>query len=172
MNRTGRMLAAVSLALLVAGCATPRERAEPMTTFVLVRHAEKTADDPRDPGLTDAGRARAARLAASLADAPLRAIYATAYRRTRDTAGPSAVAHGLQVAVYDAREPAADFAARLRAAHRAGTVLVVGHSNTVPAIAAALCACPVAPMREDEFDRRIEIRIEPDGLASLSQRRY
>jgi broad specificity phosphatase PhoE len=172
MNRTGRMLAAVSLALLVAGCATPRERAEPMTTFVLVRHAEKTADDPRDPGLTDAGRARAARLAASLADAPLRAVYATAYRRTRDTAGPSAVAHGLQVAVYDAREPAADFAARLRAAHRAGTVLVVGHSNTVPAIAAALCACPVAPMREDEFDRRIEIRIEPEGLASLSQRRY
>ena len=172
MNRNGRMLAAVGLALLIAACATPRERAEPVTTFILVRHAEKAADDPRDPGLTDAGRTRAARLAASLADAPLRAVYATAYRRTRDTAGPSAMAHGLQVAVYDAREPAADFAERLRAAHPAGTVLVVGHSNTAPAIAAALCACPVAPMREDEFDRRIEIRVGSDGLASPSERRY
>jgi broad specificity phosphatase PhoE len=172
MNRAGRMLAAAGLALLIAGCATPREHSEHVTTFVLVRHAEKAADDPRDPGLTDAGRTRAARLAASLADAPLRAVYATAYRRTRDTAGPSAVAHGLQVAVYDAREPAADFAERLRAAHPAGTVLVVGHSNTAPAIAAALCACPVAPMREDEFDRRIEIRVGSDGLASPSERRY
>lgn len=171
MNRTGRILAAGALALLVAGCATPRDEATPATTFVLVRHAEKAADDPRDPGLTDAGRTRAARLAASLADAPLRAVYATAYRRTRDTAAPSAAAHGLQVAVYDAREPAADFAARLRATHRAGVVLVVGHSNTVPAIAAALCACPVAPMREDEFDRRIEIRVGTDGPASLSERR-
>ncbi len=172
MTRAGRMLAAAALALLLAGCATPRDRALPATTFVLVRHAEKAADDPRDPGLTDAGKARAARLAASLADAPLRAVYATAYRRTRDTAGPSAAAHGLEVAVYDAREPAADFAARLRAAHRSGTVLVVGHSNTVPAIAAALCACPVAPMREDEFDRRIEIRLGPEGPASLSEGPY
>jgi broad specificity phosphatase PhoE len=172
MNRAGRMLAAAALALLIAGCATPREPAVPVTTFVLVRHAEKAADDPRDPGLSDAGKARAARLAASFADAPLRAVYATAYRRTRDTAGPSAAAHGLQVAIHDARGPAADFAARLRAAHRSGTVLVVGHSNTVPAIAAALCACPVAPMREDEFDRRIEIRVGPSGPASLSERRY
>lgn len=172
MNRAGRMLAAACMALLVAGYATPRERDVPVTTFVLVRHAEKAADDPRDPGLTDAGKARAARLAASLADAPLRAVYATAYRRTRDTAVPSAAGHGLQIAIYDAGEPAAEFAARLRAAHRSGTVLVVGHSNTVAAIAAALCACPVAPMREDEFDRRVEIRIGPDGPASLSERRY
>jgi broad specificity phosphatase PhoE len=172
MNIAGRALAAAGLALLVAGCATPRDRAMPGTIFVLVRHAEKAADDPRDPGLSAAGKARAARLAVSLSDTPLRAVYATAYRRTRDTAEPPATAHGLQVVVYDAREPAADFAARLRAAHRAGTVLVVGHSNTVPAIAAALCACPVAPMREDEFDRRIEIRVGPDGTASLSEYRY
>lgn len=172
MKIAARALAVIGAALLLVGCATPRDDAASSTTFVLVRHAEKAADDPRDPGLTDAGKARAARLAASLADAPLRAVYATAYRRTRDTAGPAAAAHGLQVLIQDAREPAADFAARLRAAHGAGTVLVVGHSNTVPAVAAALCACPVAPMREDEFDRRIEIRVGPEGPASLSERRY
>jgi len=47
-------------------------------------------DDPRDPVLTDDGHARAAALAASLADVPLVAIYATAYRRTQHSAASGA----------------------------------------------------------------------------------
>jgi phosphohistidine phosphatase SixA len=161
-----------ALALMLAGCATMPDPASVATTFVLVRHAEKANDDPRDPGLSEAGRTRAANLARGLADAPLRAVYVTAYRRTRETGGPAAAMHRLRLAVYEARLPAADMAARLRADHREGVVLVVGHSNTVPEIAAALCACPVAPMRDDEYDRRIEIRIGPDGNARIEQGRY
>lgn len=162
-------------AALVAGCAQPvREAPAPAGSplvFVLVRHAEKAADDPKDPSLSEIGQARAQRLARSLEDAPVTAVYATAYRRTRQTALPTAAAHGLDVVAYDARQPADAFAAELRATQRHDTVLIVGHSNTVPAIAAALCGCAVAPMREDEYDRRITVRIAEDGAATLEEAR-
>lgn len=168
--------ALAAVLLIAAGCTASTLRAPgdvPVaTTFVLIRHAEKATDDPKDPSLSEAGRARATRLADALAAAPLRAAYATAYRRTRATAAAAAERHGIEVAIYDAAIPAAEFAATLRRTHGDGTVLVVGHSNTVPAIAAALCACTVAPMREDEFDRWIEIRIAADGIASMRERRY
>lgn len=138
----------------------------PALSFVIVRHAEKRPDDPRDPGLSEAGQARAQRLAAALDGQPLRAVYATEYRRTRQTGEPSARAHGLPVTVYDAGQPAADFAATLRRGYSSGTVLVVGHSNTAPQIAAALCQCAVAPMDETEFDRRMRVDIGRDGRAS------
>ena len=144
--------------------ATPADAVE----FVIVRHAEKAADAGDDPSLTDAGRARATALAQALAGTPVAAVYSTGYARTRETAQPTAAAHGLPVTPYDAREPADAFAGRLRAAHDRGTVLVVGHSNTVPAIAAALCGCDVAPMEETEYDRRLVVAVAPDGAATLA----
>ena len=166
MNRVAQLLWCLLFPLMTA-CATQPPATGP--SFVVVRHAEKMTGDPRDPVLTDAGHARAVALAASLADVPLIAIYATAYRRTQQTAAPSARTHGLTVLTYDARQPAADFVARLKRTHHHGTVLVVGHSNTVPDIAAALCVCVVAPMNEAEYDRRLTIRVDADGVATLTQ---
>ncbi|WP_165967350.1 SixA phosphatase family protein [Luteimonas aestuarii] len=136
-------------------------------TFIVVRHAEKAADDPRDPTLNDAGQARAQRLVALLRDEALVAIYATQYRRTRQTATPLATARRLAVTGYDAARSADDFAAALREAHRSGTVLVVGHSNTVPGIVAALCGCTTEAMPESEYDRISRVRIGNDGRRTL-----
>ena len=140
--------------------------------FVVVRHAEKADDGSKDPPLNAAGSARAQALAVDLRDAPLRAAYATAYRRTQATAAPTANTHSLQVTTYDANLQAAEFADLLRRTHADGTVLVVGHSNTIPGIAAALCQCSVPPMGDDEFDRRITIRIDAQGHAALQAGRY
>jgi broad specificity phosphatase PhoE len=161
--------AALALSLALGGCATRPAEPETLLTYVVVRHAEKSADDPRDPSLSEAGQARAERLATSLAKAPMRAVYATEYRRTQQTGEPTARAHGLTMTRYDAKQAAAEFASALRRDHRDGTVLVVGHSNTAPAIAAALCACEVAPMPETEFDRRMVVRIDAQGRTSFEQ---
>jgi broad specificity phosphatase PhoE len=88
------------------------------------------------------------------------------------TALPTAQTHGLVVTTYDAQQPAAAFAAQLRRDYPTGTVLVVGHSNTAPEIAAALCSCVVAPMGDDEYDRRLTIRFNGDGTAALHEDRY
>lgn len=160
---------ALCCAASLAACAGLPEPTPAGATFVLVRHAEKATDDPRDPSLTPAGLDRAERLARMLADAGLTAVYATAYRRTQSTAQPTASQHGLPVTTYDAAQPPAALAARLRADHRRGTVLVVGHSNTAPGLAAALCACEVEPLAESEYGRyyRLTAPASPEAPARL-----
>jgi broad specificity phosphatase PhoE len=170
-----RSVAFAALAtIMVGGCKTTAAVGMPTdeTLFVIVRHAEKSSDDPKDPTLSDIGYARARQLAGLLAREPMAAVYATGYRRTQMTASPTAQGHGLEVRAYDAAMPAADFATQLRTAHSTGTVLVVGHSNTVAAIAGALCGCEIAPLREDEYDRRLSIRIDRNGEALLEEARY
>ena len=53
------------------------------TVFVIVRHAEKASNDPKDPSLSEAGHARARRLTERLAVQRMTAVYATGYRRTQ-----------------------------------------------------------------------------------------
>lgn len=162
-----RLVVSLIACTVLLACTSVPMPATEATQFVVLRHAEK-APVGQDPSLTEAGTARAAAVAQALADAPVVAVYSTDYARTRETALPTAQAHALPVTPYDAREPAEAFAARLLAAHVGGTVLVVGHSNTVPGIAAALCGCDVPPMEETEYDRRLVVTVDADGKAVLA----
>ena len=174
-RRVGRLVLSGCLLLMLAACMTPaRDAVGQMpgvspsgVRYVVVRHAEKGNDDPKDPALTEAGLLRAQRLADSLADDPVVAVYSTAYRRTRDTAGPTALRHGLEVTAYDAREEVESFTQGLRQRYPAGMVLIVGHSNTVPGIVASLCDCEVASIDEDEYDHRFIVAIDADGSAQV-----
>lgn len=167
-----RILFAAAVLALGACASAPAPAPSPALAFVVVRHAEKAADDARDPSLSEAGEARAAALAGLLRDRDVVAAYATGFRRTRDTAAPTAAAHAVAITPYDAAEPAEAFAVRLRREHASGgTVLVVGHSNTVPGIVSALCACEVAPIDESDYGNLYEVRIDAGG-ATLDRQRY
>ena len=156
--------------LLMAGCAsTPQP---PGATFVVVRHAEKGNDDPQDPALSAIGQTRAEALAVQLRDTPLTAIYATSFRRTQQTAAPVARTHHIDVQTYDAKLPAPKFASQLRRMHPSGVVLVIGHSNTVPGIVAALCACQVVAIDEGTYGDRYNVRIALDGSTTLVRGTY
>lgn len=157
--------------LLLTACASSPRPVMDTTTFIIVRHAEKV-DASRNPDLSAAGHARAQALAARLDGQALAAVYATEYKRTAQTAGPAADARHLAITPYPANQPASEFAARLRAAHPHGTVLIAGHSDTVPGIVAALCACEVAPMPDHEYDRLSIVRIDAEGRARLGVERY
>ena len=91
---------------------------------------------PADPDLSAEGRARADRLSALLADAGITKIIVTEFRRTVQTAEPLAKRLGVVPERLTAAD-AAGLATRL-AASRDDIVLIVGHSNTVPAAIAAL----------------------------------
>jgi broad specificity phosphatase PhoE len=101
-----------------------------VTTLILVRHAEKAADGTLNPPLTDLGEERAAELAYLLGHVELEAVYSTPFKRTEDTALPTARAKGLEVRPYRADQE--DFLDRVLKEHQGGTVLICGHSNTVP----------------------------------------
>lgn len=131
------------------------------TVLFLVRHAEKAAEPPEDPPLTAEGRRRADVLAGLLADAGLDAVWSTDYERTRATAAPVAEGQGLGVELYDPRDLAV-LAATLR--DRGGRALVVGHSNTTPALVEALGGEPGPPIDEAaEYDRLYVLTLTRNG---------
>ncbi len=163
---------ALTTLLAMAACTMPPASTSMDTTFVVVRHAEKGSDDPKDPPLSAAGRQRASALANQFASRSLTAAYATAFKRTQQTALPAARASGVVVTTYDAARASGEFVADLRRTHAHGTILVVGHSNTVPEIVAALCGCPVAPLADNDFGDVYAVRIDNDGHATLTQRTF
>lgn len=139
---------------------------------ILTRHAETEDDGTRDPGLSDAGRTRAERFADSLSSANIGAVFATEYRRTRETAAPLARRHGLEVEVIPFDDGTLEsFVLRLAERIRAHVgqhgwrqgVVVVGHSNTTPALAEALTGKSIPPIDEAEYDRVIRIVLHSDG---------
>lgn len=98
------------------------------TTYILVRHAEKE-NTKNDPQLTKEGQERAKRLAALLDKQTIDAIYSTNFNRTRNTVQPLADAKGLQVKFYESQPDIAGLK---------GTIVICGHSNTIPALANSL----------------------------------
>jgi broad specificity phosphatase PhoE len=166
--RISTCIAATCLALLAA-CSTHPTRSD-TTTYILVRHAEKATAPAKDPPLTEAGRQRAQRLADDLQGTRLVAVYSSPYQRTRQTAAPVAQAQGLPVRDY-VPDDAAAFAARLRTDHPRGTVLVVGHSNTLAPLARALCDCSVGDMDEHSYGIRYTVGIDASGRAALTETR-
>lgn len=107
-------------------------------TIVLVRHAEKMAatemDKTGDVDLSPDGRERAQRLmnAISRKYKP-HEIFSTAYKRTRQTAEPTAKKRGKEIQTYDPAKHA-DLVAQMMAS-KTDHYLIVGHSNTIPALA-------------------------------------
>jgi phosphohistidine phosphatase SixA len=118
------------------------ERTSLPALVLLVRHAEKATEPADDPPLTATGAERAQALATALRDAGVTAIITTQLRRTRETAQPLATARGLTPEVVPVRRGEGEAHTEAVAAavrrHAGGIVLVAGHSNTVPAIIAAL----------------------------------
>lgn len=151
--------ALVAALFLAAACSALKPPAN-STTLYLIRHAEKdvsdTANKP-DPVLTEAGELRAQSYVDYFSDVMFDAIYSTDYTRTRDTAAPVANAQGVPVTLYDASD-LAGFADALKGER--GNILVVGHSNTTPQLAALLGGPEGLVIDEvNEHDRLVKLTI-------------
>lgn len=166
---------AAILPLALAACATRAPAPEDVTTTIVVlRHAEKAVGGD-DPPLSEAGAARAARIAEVFCAEGVRAAFATHYRRTQQTAEPCAEKAGIAVTADTLPKDFAAHAESLKTrilANPGGRVLIVGHSNTVPIVVHALTGVTVAPIDEHEYGRWFEITIGPDGSGRLHERRY
>lgn len=144
----------IAAMFLISACASLAP--DPDAVF-LVRHAEKTAEK-NDPGLTEAGKARAIALADRLQGEGITHIHSSDYIRTRETAAPLAERLGLEVALYDPRDLPA-MAAKLKSIP--GRHLVVGHSNTTGELTELLGGDGGTPIVEEtEYDRLYVVTME------------
>ena len=165
------LLRVAALILLAAAPAVAQE-----TTVIIVRHAEQGGAPQSDPPLTEAGIQRAEALRDALARAGVTAIITSDRARTQLTARPLAELLHLDVDVAPvtragAAPHIADVVERIRA-QAGGTVLVVGHSNTIGEIVEALGGGDVEPVPETVFDNFFVVRIAPDGTARFIRSRY
>lgn len=169
------LAAALVPGALLAQPVTKSELAAGPTTVILVRHAERAAEPAGDPGLTPAGEQRAQALAAALKDAGVGAIVTTQFQRTRLTAKPLAEALGVGAEVIEARGAMhpQEVARAVLARHAGKTVVVVGHSNTVPAIAAALGAPSPDAITDATYDNLFIVTVPAGGgTATIVKAQY
>lgn len=166
-------IAAFLLVLSVACTALANDSA-PVTTVILVRHAEKVADASlTDPPLSEAGLIRARELARVLGEAGIDTILTTPFARTRDTAAPIASAVKVTPAeIKTGATFAADVAAKIRAEHTGQTVLVVGHSNTTRNVIRALGIENAPAIAESTYDDLFIVTLTERSAPRLTWLRY
>jgi len=105
------------------------------------------------------------------------AIYSTQFKRNRDTAQP--LSDRLKISVTELPIPDLEnpgdygrtLARTLLERHAGRTVLVVGHSNTVPLVLEALTNQP-SPVKGAEYGDLFIITVPPSGAAGIIKARY
>ena len=146
------------------------------TTIIFVRHAEKAAVPAEDPGLSEAGVRRVAELTRQLVDADVvagvDAVYATQFRRSQETARPVADALDLPINTYAAEDTELVLETILED-HKGKIILVVGHSDTLPALMANLGASKKVPqIAAAEYDNIYIVSIPWFGKTKTIRLRF
>lgn len=133
------------------------------TTVYLVRHAEKV-DSSRDSDLTEVGKARAKAFASLLDGKELTHVFSTPFVRTRNTAIPTASNHGLVIQEYDP-DDSSGLANKLKTLR--GTIMVTGHSNTIPGLVNALTGENFQNLDERVYDKVYIVTLEAGVYSKL-----
>ncbi|GAA4819407.1 hypothetical protein GCM10011365_09950 [Marinicella pacifica] len=127
-------------------------------TFYLIRHAEKQTGD--DPSLTQAGHERAHRIANLLAQAHIKKIYSTDYRRTQQTASPLAQKLAVPITTYNPKN-LQQLAKKLRQSKE--NVVIFGHSNTTPQLVRLLSGQAIPDMDESTYHLIYQVITFPES---------
>jgi phosphohistidine phosphatase SixA len=172
---------AVTLSACARGVRAPAIAASPAPLLVVVvRHAEKAPTPVNDPVLSDAGIARAAALDSAMQGLPITDVVVSHLQRTRLTASTfvartSAAVHVVPIGAggVDAHVKAVADTVRALSQLRGHTgVLVVGHSNTVTPIVAALGGGTIKPLCDSQYSQLFLLRGAAQGGVEMMWRNY
>ena len=164
------LLAFIFGAVIVFGYFTTFSR--PVTTVIIVRHAEKNIEpDNPDPDLSSAGHVRAEELARIFSDTGIQVIYATQYKRTQQTVSPLAKKLQLPITTIDARQ-SQELVRQILTNNRNQTVFIAGHNNTVPEVVNMLSNEKFPVINESEYDNMFIVTIYRFGTAKVVKLKY
>ena len=106
-------------------------RVDDCVEVYLIRHAEKDRSDPlnKNPHLNEKGIERSLLWNGYFENKEVNSIYSTNYNRTIETVLPVSIAKGIKPIIYSASN--INYESFLKK-EKGNTVLVVGHSNTIP----------------------------------------
>lgn len=165
-------LSILLLCLLLVDVSHARYQQSDITTFILVRHAEKV-DDSKDPELSPAGIERAELLTRMLSETEINAVYSTNLSRTTETIRRIAEQNETDIKYYSVQDP--DKTANIWLDKHIGNVVIVsGHSNTTPTFANALLGREhfKGPFDESDYGNLLIITITSTEDRRLLHLRY
>lgn len=178
---TRKTLALIAL-LLLSQFAFAHQTNESVTTVFLIRHAERAEEPRQDPPLTEKGVARSEALARLLSTAGIKAIYTSQFARTKLTAEPLAKQLGVTATPISlktspsnpraiAEESTKETVDKILS-HAGGSVLVVGHSNSIPDVIKMLGGDAVPTIDEKKFDDLFVVTVYANGKAKVAHLKY
>ena len=155
--------------LVAAGWAPVRADA----VYFIVRHAEKAGEPESDPPLSEKGKRRAEDLKRVLRSIKIDAVFSTGFNRTNQTVEQVAKPRDLVVSEIPIHATA-KFVKILRARYKDQTVLIAGHSNTVPELIKQLGVPEeqVPEVTEKDYDNLFIVTVSEEGQASLTHLHY
>jgi broad specificity phosphatase PhoE len=171
-----RRLIRIAVLFAATALACPAAPALAQRAVIVVRHAEKISEE--DQRLSEAGVARSKRLAEMLKVSGISAIYATNTERAIWTARPLADGLNQKVEIYDTGggtdhpPDATAFVEKLRKEHANDTVLVVGHSNTIPDLLKKLGCAGDVTIGASQYDDLFVVAPKNGGKAELVRLKY
>ncbi len=170
--RGGVVVRVIALAFLVS-VAIPVAPCRAQTTVFIVRHAEKGGMPVSNPPLTEAGKKRANELAQMLRSVRLTVVLTSEFERTIETARPTAEAKNLEITRHRARD-VPGLVKRIMTKYQGGTLLVSGHSDTIPVLFTQLGVerAEVPEIAHDEYDNLFVLFIAKGGEVTLQRLRY
>lgn len=179
MTRKPLLIIAV---LLLSQLAFAQTTTDPVTTVFLIRHAERAEEPRQDPPLTEKGTARSQELARLLSAAGIKAIYTSQFARTKLTAEPLAKQSGIAPTALSlklnpsnprqiAEESTKETVDKILS-HGGGSVLVVGHSNSIPDVIKMLGADVTPAIDEKTFDDLFVVTVYAKGKAKVTHLKY
>ena len=120
-----------SVVFFSVGAMAQESDATAITTYYFVRHAEKNRmnDFEEDVHLNEDGYKRAQAWKEILQHISFDAVYTTNFNRTKETGLPTALKNGVPLTFYNVADSYND---QFKNATQGKTVLIVGHSNTIP----------------------------------------
>jgi broad specificity phosphatase PhoE len=133
----------LSIPLLLFGTA-----ANAAPVIFIVRHAEKASSGGNDPDLSLQGQKRADALAHILKDSQITSVFVTEFRRTQETAAPTARAAHVSPTLVAANDigPLVEKLSAL-----SGNALVVGHGDKIPDLLKALGIATPVSIPDDDY---------------------
>jgi broad specificity phosphatase PhoE len=140
------------------------------TTLILIRHAERGNDGSNDPPLAEEGTKRAVRLAETLKNTNITAIFSTNYKRTKSTIAPLAQAKGLEVKVYEPMKE--EELKKIVNENKGGTVVICGHSNTTPWSANFLTGEKLENFADTDYGNILIVTFWDFGKTSMTRINY
>ena len=179
-----RIMPSIGLVLAFAvfsQAAVGQEEFKPITVY-LIRHAEREDEPRQDPPLKKEGVSRSQELARLLSSAGIKAIFTSQFTRTKQTAEPLATKLGLTVTSFTLRsnpsnprliavESTQEVANKIL--ERGGeSVLVIGHSNSIPDVIKALGGDTVPTIDEKKFNDLFVVTVYAKGKAKVAQLKY